>query len=259
MLLSIDIGNTHTVVGIFNKDKLISHWRLSSTITRTEDECFLIVKLLCEEIKVPLTNIGGVIISSVVPNLTDIFKRMAEKYFQVKPVIVSAALKLGIKVKYDDPMAVGADRLCNAVAAYKKYGGPAIVVDFGTATTFDVISQRGDYLGGIISPGIETAGSELHRRAARLPKIELHFPKNVIGKNTVESMQSGIMYGALDAMEGMIKRIEKKLGKKAHILATGGYSKFVCQQSVFKIHCEPWLVLEGARLIYEMNLNPVSS
>ncbi|MDP2208506.1 MAG: type III pantothenate kinase [Bacteroidota bacterium] len=259
MLLSIDIGNTHTVVGVFNKEKLISHWRLSSTITRTEDECFLIVKLLCEQINLSLTNIGGVIISSVVPNLTDIFKRMAEKYFQVKPVIVSAALKLGIKVKYDDPMAVGADRLCNAVAAYKKYGGPAIIVDFGTATTFDVISPRGDYLGGVISPGIETAGSELHKRAARLPKIELHFPENVIGKNTVESMQSGIMYGALDAMEGMIKRIENKLGKKAHILATGGYSKFVCQKSTFKIHCEPWLVLEGARLIYEMNVNQVSS
>lgn len=259
MLLSIDIGNTHTVVGIFKKEKLISQWRLSSTITRTEDECFLIVKLLCEQVNLSLTNISGVIISSVVPNLTDIFKRMAEKYFHVNPVIVSAALKLGIKVKYDDPMAVGADRLCNAVAAYKKYGGPAIVVDFGTATTYDVISRRGDYLGGVISPGIETAGGELHRRAARLPKIELHFPENVIGKNTVESMQSGIMYGALDAMEGMIKRIENKLGNKAHILATGGYSKFVCKKSVFKIHCEPWLVLEGARLIYEMNVNRVSS
>ncbi len=259
MLLSIDIGNTHTVVGVFKKEKLISHWRLSSTITRTEDECFLIVKLLCEQINLPLTNIGGVVISSVVPNLTDIFKRMGEKYFHVKPVIVSAALKLGIKVKYDDPMAVGADRLCNAVAAYKKYGGPAIVVDFGTATTFDVISERGDYLGGVISPGIETAGGELHRRAARLPKIELHFPENVIGKNTVESMQSGIMYGALDAMEGMIKRIEKKFRKKAHILATGGYSKIICQKSTYKIHCEPWLVLEGARLIYLMNVNRVPS
>ncbi len=254
MLLSIDIGNTHTVVGVFNEEKLISHWRLSSTITRTEDESFLIVKLLSEQINVSPTNIGGIIISSVVPNLTDIFKRMAEKYFQVKPIIVSAALKLGIKVKYDDPMAVGADRLCNAVAAHQKYGGPAIIVDFGTATTYDVISSRGDYLGGVISPGIETAGGELHRRAARLPKVELHFPENVIGKNTVESMQSGIMYGALDAMEGMIKRIENKLGKKANILATGGYSKFICRKSTFKIHCEPWLVLEGARLIYKMNI-----
>lgn len=254
MLLSIDIGNTHTVIGIFNKDKLAAHWRLSSTITRTEDESFLIVKLLCEQINFPLSKIDGLVISSVVPNLTDIFERLAKKYFHVKPVIISAALKLGIKVKYADPMAVGADRLCNAVAAYQKYGGPAIVVDFGTATTYDVISPRGDYLGGVISPGIETAGGELHRRAARLPKIELHFPVNVIGKNTVESMQSGIMFGALDAMEGMIKRIENKLGRKAHILATGGYSKFVCQKSAFKIHCEPWLVLEGARLIYEMNV-----
>ncbi|MBU1298399.1 MAG: type III pantothenate kinase [Bacteroidetes bacterium] len=257
MLLAIDIGNTHTVVGIFDKKELMAHWRLSSTLTRTEDEFWLIVKLLCDQIKFPAEKLDGVVISSVVPNLTDIFERLAEKYIKVKPVVVSSDVEIGIKIKYDDPKAVGADRICNAVAAYKKYRGPAIVIDFGTATTFDIISKRGDYLGGVISPGIETAGGELHRRAARLPKIELHFPKNIIGKNTVESMQSGIMFGALDAMEGMIKRIKKITGEKTKVISTGGYSKMICKQSKLVNGCEPWLVLEGARLIFEMNKKKV--
>jgi type III pantothenate kinase len=253
MLLSIDIGNTHTVVGVFDKDKLVAHWRLSSTLSRTEDEFWLIVKLLCEQINISTKVIDGVVISSVVPNLTDIFKTLAEKYIHVKPVIVSAKLKLGIRIKYDDPKAVGADRLCNAVAAFKKYGGPAIVIDFGTATTYDVISKRGEYLGGVIAPGIETAGAELHRRAARLPKIELHVPKNVIGTNTVESMQSGIIYGAIDSMEGMVKRIKKVTGTKTTVILTGGYSKAVGEYSKLVDECEPWLVLEGAMIIYKMN------
>ncbi len=253
MLLAIDIGNTHTVVGIFNQEKLLAHWRLSSTLTRTEDEFWLIMKLLGEQINISTKTFDGVVISSVVPNLTHIFKTMAEKYIHVKPIIVSAELKLSIKIKYDDPKAVGADRICNAVAAYKKYGGPAIIIDFGTATTYDVVSKRGVYLGGVIAPGIETASGELHRRAARLPKIELYIPINVIGKNTVESMQSGIMFGALDAMEGMIKRIKKITGEKTKVISTGGYSKMICKQSKLVDYCEPWLVLEGTRIIYEKN------
>ncbi len=253
MLLAIDIGNTHTVIGFFDKEKLIAHWRLSSTLTRTEDEFWLIMKLLCEQIKLSPDAVDGMVISSVVPNLTDIFFRMGRKYLKTSPVVVSAKLKTGIKIKYDDPLAVGADRICDAVAAYIKYGGPLIIVDFGTATTFDVVSAKGEYIGGVISPGIETAGGELHRRAARLPKIELHFPKNVIGKNTVESMQSGIMYGAIDAMEGMIKRIIKITGPKTNVIATGGYSKLFAEQSKLIDHDEPWLVLEGARIIYDKN------
>lgn len=253
MLLAIDIGNTHIVVGIFKNNKLLSHWRLSSSITRTEDESYLVVKLLCDQINISPHEIDGVVISSVVPNFTNIYKLLSEKYFHTKPIIVSANLKLGIKVKYENPSAVGADRLCNAVAAYNKFGGPAIVIDFGTATTFDVISKKGEYLGGVISPGVETAGAELHRRAAQLPKIELRFPNNVIGRNTVESMQSGILYGTLDAMEGIIKRIEKELGSKAKLIITGGYSKLICSKSKLKLRCEPSLVLEGAKLIYDMN------
>lgn len=253
MLLAIDIGNTHIVIGVFKNDKLLSHWRLSSSITRTEDESYLVVKLLFDQINISPKDIDGVVISSVVPNFTNIYKLLSEKYFNTDPIIVSANLKLGIKVKYENPAAVGADRLCNAVAVYKKYGGPAIVIDFGTATTFDVISKKGEYLGGVIAPGIETAGGELHRRAAQLPKVELKFPQNVIGKNTTESMQSGILYGALDAMEGIIKRIENELGAKATLVATGGYSKLICTKSSLKLNCEPSLVLEGAKIIYNLN------
>ncbi|RCK74453.1 MAG: Pantothenate kinase type III, CoaX-like [Ignavibacteriae bacterium] len=253
MLLAVDIGNTHIVIGVFKNEKLLSHWRLSSNITRTEDESFLVVKLLFDQINITPRDISGVVISSVVPNFTNVYRLLSIKYFNTRPIIISSDLKLGIKIKYDNPKAVGADRLCNAVATYRKYGGPSIVVDFGTATTFDVISKKGEYLGGVIAPGIETAGGELHRRAAQLPKIELKFPKNIIGKNTIESMQAGILYGALDAMEGIIKRIETELGSKAKLIATGGYSKLMCMESKLKLNCEPSLVLEGAKLIYELN------
>lgn len=254
MLLAIDIGNTHIVIGIFDNEKLLGSWRLSSSISRTEDESYLVIKLLLDQINASPGKISGVVISSVVPNFTNIYKMLAVKYFKKEPIIVSANLKLGIKVLYQTPSAVGADRLCNAVAAYNKYGGPCVIIDFGTATTFDIVSKKGEYLGGIIYPGIETASVELHRRAAQLPKIELKFPENIIGRNTIESMQAGIMYGALDAMEGLIKRIEKELGHKVTVIATGGYSKSICQKSKLKIICAPDLVLEGAMIIYKMNI-----
>ena len=249
--LAIDVGNTHTVLGVFRKEKLLTDWRIASTTERTEDETWLSLQLFCSHAKISPKDMRGVVISSVVPNLTGIYSMMAEKYLKAKPVIVSAALRLGIKVLYQDPMAVGADRLCNAVAAYTKFGGPAIVIDFGTATTYDVISKKGEYMGGVIAPGVETASAELHRRAAKLPRIELQLPKNVIGSNTVESMQSGILYGAVDAMEGMVKRIRNVIGKDARVIATGGYAKIIASQSPTVQHVEPALVLEGARLIYE--------
>jgi len=194
--------------------------------------------------------ITGVGISSVVPNLTDVFVWMSEKHFKVKPIVVSSELDLGIKILYDDPSAVGADRLCNAVAGFTKYGGPVIIIDFGTATTYDVVSEKGEYLGGVIAPGIETSAAELHRRAAKLPKIELHFPKSVIGKNTVSSMQSGIMYGAVDAMEGMIKRIKNIIGQNAKVIATGGLAKTIIEHTNMIDFYEPSLVLDGICIIY---------
>ncbi len=251
MLLAIDIGNTHTVFGIYKNSTLLGSWRVTSFTTRTEDEFGALVKTFCENAKIPLKKISVVGISSVVPNLTETVSRMSKKYFALEPIIISADLSLGINVLYDDPFAVGADRLCNAVAAFTKYQSPLIIVDFGTATTYDVVSKAGDYLGGVITAGVETSAAELHRRAAKLPKIELRFPENVIGKNTVHSMQSGILYGALDAMESMIRRITKELGEQPIVIATGGFSEMLCRHSKLIHHHEPNLVLDGIRIIVE--------
>jgi len=255
MLLAIDIGNTHTVFGVYRGAKLIADWRVTSMLQRTEDEVGTQVRLFLKEAGIPVKAIQGVGISSVVPNLTDIFSMMARKYFAAEPLIISSSLDLGFKIHYDDPHSVGADRLCNAVAGYASFGGPLIVIDFGTATTYDVLSASGDYLGGVIAPGIETSAVDLHRRAAKLPKIELHFPKGTIGRDTVSSMQAGILYGAVDSMEGMVERIQaevrKREGKKATVIATGGFSDLMAQQSRMITACVPSLVLDGVRMIYD--------
>jgi type III pantothenate kinase len=190
-------------------------------------------------------------ISSVVPDLTDVFESLARKYFHVEPVTVTASLDLGIRVLYTDPSVVGADRLCNAIAGFRKYGGPLVVIDFGTATTFDVISASGDYLGGVITLGLESTASELHRRAAKLPKIELRFPSSVIGKETEASMQSGVMFGAVDAVEGTIRRISAELGTTPRVIATGGLAGILAARTKVIEACEPSLVLDGVRMIYE--------
>ena len=213
------------------------------------------MKLFLREAEIQTKDIDGVGISSVVPNLTDIFASMARKYFRAEPLLVDSSLDLGFKIHYDDPTSVGADRLCNAVAGYAKYGGPLIIIDFGTATTYDVIAGNGDYLGGVIAPGIETSAMDLHRRAAKLPKIELHFPSKMIGTDTVGSMQAGILYGALDAMEGTLNRLQSELkkreGKKAKVIATGGFSQLMTKKSKLIEAWEPSLVLDGVRMIYE--------
>lgn len=250
LVLAIDIGNTHTVLGIFRGKKLVADWRISSASVRTEDEIWVAIKPFFDHVSLRLKDLSGVVISSVVPNLTDPFERTSTRYLNIAPVMVSLDLDLGITIRYENPRAVGADRLCNAVAAFEKYGGPCIVVDFGTATTYDVISKRGEYLGGVIAPGVETAAAELHRRAALLPKVDLHFPDHVIGTNTVESMQAGILYGAIDAMEGMIKRIRKVVGRQATVIATGGFSSLIARETKVIDYVEPSLVLKGAMLIY---------
>ncbi|HEY4643979.1 MAG TPA: type III pantothenate kinase, partial [Bacteroidota bacterium] len=253
MLLAVDIGNTNTVLGLFDGEKLLSDWRLSSAITRTEDECWIVVKLFLENCGMKSGSISRVGISSVVPNLTEIFQLMARKYFNVEPLTINSDLDLGMKLHYDNPAAVGADRICNAVAGFAKFGGPLIIIDFGTATTYDVVSKSGDYLGGVIAPGIETAAADLHRRAAKLPKIELRFPGNVIGTDTVSSMQSGILHGAVDSVEGMIRRIKGVLGQGAKVAVTGGHARLVHEHSHGIDYLEPSLVLHGIRLIYERN------
>lgn len=251
MLLAIDVGNTHTVAGIFDGAKLVADWRMSSGVRKTSDEYWLTIKSFCSGADISTARIDAVGISSVVPDLTDIFESMARRHLKVEPVTVSASLDLGIKVHYRNPSTVGPDRLCNAVAGFRKYGGPLVVIDFGTATTYDVITKTGDYLGGVIALGLESAASELHRRAAMLPKIELKFPDSVIGKDTSSSMQAGTMFGAVDAVEGMVKRIRQELGTTARVIATGGLADIVSLHTTVIEVCEPSLVLEGIRLIVE--------
>ncbi len=255
LFLAIDIGNTHTVLGIFRATRLIADWRLTSALQRTADEISVPVLQFLSMAGVAPKSIAGVGISSVVPDLTDVYRTMVRTHFRVEPLIVGSDLDLGFRILYEDPKAVGADRLCDAVAGYEKYGGPLIIIDFGTATTYDVIAENGDYLGGVIAPGIETSAADLHRRAAKLPKIGLQLPATIIGTDTVSSMHAGILWGAVDSMEGMIKRIQqvvvKKEGTRATVIATGGFSTFVSRNSNTIAHVEPTLVLEGIRLISE--------
>jgi len=251
MLLAIDVGNTHTVIGVFNGDKLVTDWRMASSTHRTPDESWLTLRSFCLDAGVRTEEIKGVGISSVVPDLTDIFETLARKYLKVEPVIVSVALDLGIKIMYKDPTAVGADRLCNAIAGFKKHGGPLIIIDFGTATTYDVVSEEGDYLGGVIALGLESAATELHQRTAKLPKIELRFPQKVIGTDSISSMQAGIMFGTVDSVEGIVRRIKNELRTKAKVIATGGLSTVIAKYTDLIEACEPFLVLDGIRMIYE--------
>jgi type III pantothenate kinase len=257
MFIAIDIGNTTTVIGIYKNDKLLADSRLSSKMQWTEDEIFTQVHSLLMNVGTNEKKINGIGISSVVPNLTIVYVVMAKKYFHQEPMIVSTELNLGIKILYDNPKSLGADRICNAVAGYSKYGGPLIIIDFGTATTYDVIASNGDFLGGVIAPGLETSAISLHRRTAKLPRLiaaKLHFPETVIGTSTIRSMQAGILWGALDAMTGMVDRIQQELheqqSKKAVVIATGGFSTFIAKQIQIIQHVEPTLVLDGIRLIH---------
>lgn len=251
MLLAIDIGNTHIVLGLFHRAKLLWNGRLASSTQRTEDELWTDIYFYIAQNEKAGGKIDGVVIASVVPPLTDIARMMVQKYLNLTPVIITSSLDVGIPIQYDDPSRIGADRICNAVAAYKKFGGPAIVIDFGTATTYDVISKSGEYVGGVIAIGLETSAAELHRRTAQLPRIDLHVPDAVVGKNTIAAMQSGILYGAVDAAEGMIRRIRRVIGKHAIVIATGGHATTIAALSTEIRYVEPTLVLEGARLIHE--------
>lgn len=250
MLLAVDVGNTHTVLGIYDGDRLIADWRIASLTQRTADEHWLALRSFCTDAGISLDHVQGVGISSVVPDLTDIFETMSRKYLKVEPLTVTASLDLGIHILYSDPGQVGADRLCNAVAGYHKHGGPLIIIDFGTATTYDVVAKNGDYLGGVITLGLESMASELHRRAAKLPKIELHFPPAIIGRDTVSSMQAGVMFGTVDAVEGTVRRITQELGTPAKVIATGGLASVIARHTKVITVCEPSLVLDGVRLIF---------
>lgn len=252
MLLAIDIGNTHTVLGIYDEKKLKAHFRVASNHALTVDECGILVKQLFEE----HGKIKDVIICSVVPPLTPIYEEMSKKFLKVSSIVVSSDLPSGIRILYDNPKTVGTDRIANAVAAYEIYGGPVIVVDLGTATTFDVISERGEYLGGAIAPGIETSSLNLFQRASQLFKVSIEKPKKAIGTNTEESLRSGIVFGAVGQIDEIVKRIKEELKqrrpskRKPKVIATGGLANLVAKESKTIEEVNPILTLEGLRRIY---------
>ena len=254
MLLTIDIGNTHTVIGLFEGRKLLDHWRVSSNLARTEDEVGPVLLFLFEKKGVNANDISGVCISSVVPDLTPVFMLFSKKYFNIQPLIIHSKLNLGLKVKYREPSSVGADRLCNAVAGIDKYGKPLVIIDFGTATTFDCVDANGDYIGGLISPGIDTSITALHLKAAKLPIVELSFPKQLIGQTTEESIQSGILNGTILMIEGVIKGLKKELGNNTKVVATGGLSKKIAKRTDVIDFIDPYLSLDGIVSIYYMNI-----
>jgi len=252
MLLVIDVGNTETVFGIYQNEELIAYWRLSSKNQRTADECWIILKMWCETQSLSILDINGIVISSVVPLLASIFKEMSVRYLKLEPLIVSSSTNTGIEILYDTPRTVGADRICNAVAGFSHFGGPLIVVDFGTATTFDVISKNGKYLGGVIALGLKGASEELHRISAKLPRVDLEFPAFVVGKTTETSMQSGILWGTVALIDGMVEKIMNEMKwKNPKIIATGGIAPVLIEKSERIEHVEPHLTLEGMRLIYK--------
>jgi type III pantothenate kinase len=257
MLLAIDVGNTQTVIGLYGDDErsheLTDHWRVATKAERTSDEhALLIQEFLSFSGHDWRTAIAGVAISSGVPMVTYELRRMCERYLEIEPVVLGTGIKTGMPVLYDNPKEVGADRIANAVGAFDLYGGPTIVVDFGTATTFDIISAKGEYLGGAIVPGIEISLDALFGRAAALRRVELVEPRSVIGKTTVESVQSGVIYGYSALVDGMCDRIEEQIGEST-VLATGGLADLIAPVADSIEHTEPWLTLHGLRLIWEKN------
>ncbi|QGU00501.1 Pantothenate kinase type III, CoaX-like [Candidatus Syntrophocurvum alkaliphilum] len=254
MILVFDVGNTNMVIGIFKGKDLLTHWRIRTDTQRTADEYGMMLKDLFDYHKHEMKQVKAAVISSVVPILMGELELMLENYFNIKPLVVGPGIKTGLAIKYDNPREVGADRVVNAVAAYSKYGGPLIIVDFGTATTFCVINENGDYLGGAIAPGIKISTEALVSRASKLPRVELIKPKSLIGKNTVMSIQAGIIYGFVGQVEGIIERMKKETNyQTAKVVATGGLAKVIAKETDSIDIVDDLLTLNGLRLIYETN------
>jgi type III pantothenate kinase len=253
MLLAIDIGNTDTTLGVFDGEELRATWHLATSIHRMADEYAALLLNLMRQQGLDIPDIKAIALCSVVPPLISTFDELFQRYFHISPLVVGAGVKTGVRIRMDNPKEVGADRIVNAAAAHHLYGGPVIVADLGTATTFDTVSKEGDYLGGAIAPGIFTAAEALFTRAAMLHRVELTRPKRAIGTNTIAAMQSGIIFGYVGLVEGMVARIQQELGEKAKVVATGGYASLIAKETNIFDEVNPDLTLIGLRLIYEMN------
>lgn len=252
MILVIDVGNTNIVLGMYDGEALTHHWRIATDRTKTTDEYGMLVKSLFDHSNVTFDQVEGVILSSVVPPVIFPLEQMCQRYFGMRPLVVGPGVKTGLDIHVDNPREVGADRIVNAVAGIAKYAGPLIIVDFGTATTYCYIDENRRYHGGVISPGIMISVEALYQRAAKLPRIEFAAPSGVIGKNTVQAMQSGTYFGYVAQVDGIVKRIKRDVGE-ATVVATGGLARLISEQAETIDIVDPFLTLDGLRLIYERN------
>jgi type III pantothenate kinase len=254
VLLAVDVGNTHTVLGVFREGRLRAHWRVATDSETTADELDVLLRSLFEGDAVDPKEVTGMIVSSVVPDYDRVLRKLAAKRFGVRPLFVEPGVRTGVPIRYDNPHEVGADRIVNAAAAVARHGAPVIVLDFGTATTFDVVGPKGEYVGGVIAPGLGISADALFERAARLVRVDVRKPPRVIGRNTMESIQSGLFHGYSSLIEGLVQRLREELGQDAKVVATGGLAPVFADELTFLDAVDPDLTLEGLRIIWEKNL-----
>lgn len=253
MLLTVDIGNTNVTIGVFENESLRYTWRMATAVNKMPDEYAIFLLNAFRNKGLEPADITGIVLCSTVPPLVIIFTEMLQRYFNAQPLLVGPGIKTGVRIRFDNPREVGPDRIANTAAAHHLYEGPVIVVDVGTATTFDIVTGEGDYIGGVIAPGIANAAEALFTRAAALPHIELVAPKQTIGQNTISAMQAGVVFGYVGLVEGIVERIQRELGEKATVVATGGYAYIITPETTVIDTVNPDITLIGLRLIYEMN------